>query len=60
VGLVDERRVLDDVGSLECDPEKEPQRSHGVIILCVTLALLPVEMTFDCPEAELERRRVLP
>ena len=29
--LVDKRGVLDDVGSLERDPEKEPQRSHGVI-----------------------------
>src|SRR3982074_2886086 len=29
--LVEERRVLDDVGSLERDPEEEPQRSHGVI-----------------------------
>jgi hypothetical protein len=28
---LDERRVLDDVGSLERDPEKEPQSSHGVI-----------------------------
>jgi hypothetical protein len=30
-GLVDERRVLDDVGAPERDPEEEPQRSHGVI-----------------------------
>jgi len=30
------------------------------IILWVTLALVPVEITFDCLEAELERRRVLP
>jgi hypothetical protein len=28
---VDERRVLDDVGAPERDPEEEPQRSHGVI-----------------------------
>jgi hypothetical protein len=30
------------------------------IILWITLALVPVEITFDCMEAELERRRVLP
>jgi hypothetical protein len=30
-GLVDERRVLDDLGAPERDPEEEPQRSHGVI-----------------------------
>src|SRR6266566_999528 len=30
-GLVDERRVLDDVGAPERDPEEEPQRGHGVI-----------------------------
>src|ERR1700694_789006 len=29
--LVDERRVLDDVGAPERDPEEEPQCSHGVI-----------------------------
>jgi hypothetical protein len=29
--LVDERRVLDDVGAPECNPEEEPQRSNGVI-----------------------------
>src|SRR5215510_4665289 len=29
--LTDERRVLDDVVSLERDPEKEPQRGHRVI-----------------------------
>src|SRR5262245_55797427 len=29
--LTDERRVLDDVVSLERDPEKEPQRRHRVI-----------------------------
>jgi hypothetical protein len=28
---VDERRVLDDVGAPECNPEEEPQRSNGVI-----------------------------
>jgi hypothetical protein len=28
---VEERRVLDDVGSLERDPGEEPQRRHGVI-----------------------------
>ena len=28
---MDERRVLDDVGAPERDPEEEPQRSHGVI-----------------------------
>jgi hypothetical protein len=26
-----ERRVLDDLGSLEREPEKEPQRRHGLI-----------------------------
>src|SRR6266478_6202525 len=30
-GLVEERGVLDDVGSLERNSEEEPQRSHGVI-----------------------------
>jgi len=30
------------------------------IILWVTLALVPVEITFDCLEAEIERRGVLP
>jgi hypothetical protein len=30
------------------------------IILWVTLALVPVEITFDCLQAELERRRALP
>ena len=30
-GLMDERRVLDDGRSLERDPEKEPQRCHGLI-----------------------------
>ena len=30
-GRVDERRVLDDVGAPERDPEEEPQRGHGVI-----------------------------
>src|ERR1700681_2479034 len=29
--LMDERGVLDDGGSLERDPEKEPQRRHGLI-----------------------------
>src|SRR5215467_13813489 len=29
--LTDERRVLDDIVSLERDPEKEPQRRHSVI-----------------------------
>src|SRR5207253_10340893 len=29
--LVEERGMLDDAGSLERDPEEEPQRSHGVI-----------------------------
>jgi hypothetical protein len=28
---VEERRVLDDVGAPERDPEEEPQRSHVVI-----------------------------
>jgi hypothetical protein len=28
---VDERRVLDDVGAPERDPEEKPKRSHGVI-----------------------------
>jgi len=28
---MEERGVIDDVGSLERDPEEEPQRSHGVI-----------------------------
>ena len=28
---MDERRVLDDGGSLERDPEKEPQRRHRLI-----------------------------
>src|SRR5439155_25312375 len=30
-GLGDERRVLDDIGSLERDPEEETQCSNGVI-----------------------------
>jgi len=30
-GLVEERRVLDDVGAPERDPEEEPQRGHSVI-----------------------------
>src|ERR1700738_1111941 len=30
-GLVDGRRVLDDVGAPERDPKEEPQRGHGVI-----------------------------
>ena len=30
-GLVDERRVLDAIGSPERDPEEEPQCRHGVI-----------------------------
>jgi hypothetical protein len=30
------------------------------IILWVTLALVPVEITFDCLEAAIERRGVLP
>src|ERR1700681_4972893 len=30
-GLMNESRVLDDVGARERNPDKEPQRSHGVI-----------------------------
>jgi hypothetical protein len=28
---VDERRVLDDIGTPKRDPEEQPQRGHGVI-----------------------------